>query len=100
MQTEIGVTWLSKRIKRIVNSRLATEPLALFDCAEAVVYVAKLLSESLNKSVSSFPVKCFVDNKSLVESMYSTKAVENEYLRINISVLRDMLASKDTLSVS
>ena len=32
--------------------------------------------------------------------MYSTKAVEDKYLRINISVLRDMLASKDIHSVS
>ena len=42
------------------------------------MYVAKLLSERLKKSVLSFPVKCFVDNKSLVESVYSTKAVEDK----------------------
>ena len=94
------VTWQSKRIKRVVKSTLAAETLALLDCAEAGVYVAKLLSESLKKSILSFPVKCFVDNKSLVESVYSTKAVEDKYLRINISVLRDMLASKDIHSVS
>ena len=41
------------------------------------MYVAKLLSESLKKSILSFSVKCFVDNKSL-ESVYSTKAVEDK----------------------
>ena len=36
-------------------------------------------------------VKCFVDNKSLVESLYSSKHVEDRRLRLDMAVIRDML---------
>lgn len=38
---------------------------------------------------------CFVDNKSLVESLYSTRNVDDKHLRINIAVLRDMIEKRD-----
>ena len=95
-----AITWQSKRVRRVVKSTLAAEALALLDCAEAGVYVAKLLADTLNVTIAAFPVKCFVDNKSLVDALYSTKAVEDKYLRINIAVLRDMLSQQDLHSVS
>ena len=36
-------------------------------------------------------MKCFVDNKSLVESVHSTRAIEDKQLRIDIAVLRNLL---------
>jgi hypothetical protein len=94
------ITWQSKRVRRVVKSTLAAETLALLDSAEAGLYIAKLLSESLNDTAISVTVKCFVDNRSLVDALYSTKAVEDKYLRINIAVLRDMLSKHDLHSVS
>ena len=44
-------------------------------------------------------VKCYVDNKSLVENLYSTKLVEDKQLRINIAVIRDMLERRDLSEV-
>ena len=40
-------------------------------------------------------VKCYVDNRSLVDALKSTTSVEDKSLRINIAVLRDMLQRKD-----
>lgn len=55
---------------------------------------------SLNAPISAFPVRCFVDNRSLVDSLYSTKAVDDKYLRINIAVLRDLLDKNELHNVT
>ena len=44
-------------------------------------------------------IKCFVDNKSLVENLYCTKLVDDKQLRINIAVIRDMLERGDLSEV-
>ena len=41
------------------------------------------------------PIKGFVDNKSLVDALASSKQVEDRRLRIDIAVLDDMLAKKE-----
>ena len=45
-------------------------------------------------------MKCFVDNKSLVEAAYSSKLVEDKHLRIDLAVLRDMLHRRELTSVA
>ena len=94
------IAWQSRRLRRIVKSTLAAETLALLDVAEAGIYLENLLCELLNLNPGRFPVKCYVDNKSLVEAVYSTKAVEDKQLRINIAILREMVSKTDVHSVS
>ena len=45
-------------------------------------------------------VNCYVDNKSLVDALSSTKSVEDRRLWIDLAVLEDMLAKKEISSVS
>ena len=94
-----AVTWQSRKVRRVVKSTLAAETLALLDAAEAGVYICTLLAEMLRVPSSQFPVKCFVDNRSLVDALYSTKLVQDKHLRINIAVLRDMISKTDVHSV-
>ena len=94
------VSWQSKRVRRVVKSTLAAETLAALDAAQAGVYISTLLAEVLNMTSTTFPVKCYVDNRSLVESLHSTKSVEDKHLRINMSVLRDMLSTRSLSTVS
>ena len=44
-------------------------------------------------------IKCFVDSKSLVETLNSTKNVDDRRLRIDIAVLRNMVENKEISSV-
>ena len=83
-----------------MKSTLAAETLAALDAAQAGVFTATLLAEILNVPVTSVPIKCFVDNRSLVEAAYSTKSVEDKHLRINIAVLRDMLCTRSVSTIS
>jgi len=41
------------------------------------------------------PVRCFVDNKSLVDAVYSSKRVEDRRLRLDIAVVVDMVEKGD-----
>ena len=94
------ISWQSRRVKRVVKSTLAAEALALVDAAQAGVFLAHLVSEVMYSSGNLQPVKCYVDNRSLVESLYSTKSVEDKHLRIEISVLRDMINTGQIAEVS
>jgi hypothetical protein len=92
------IAWQTKKIRRVVKSTLAAETLALLDCSEAAVFIVKLLSEiGVREQVN---VKCYVDNKNLVESLYSSHYVEDRRLRIDIAVLQDMMKRREIHSVS
>ena len=94
------VSWQSRKVRRVVKSTLAAETLALLDGAEAGILISSLITEVLCLGNKQPVVKCYVDNKSLVESVYSTKTIEDKHLRINMAVLRDMLSRGDLFSVS
>ena len=67
------VYWQSRRIRRVVKSTLAAETLALLECVEAAVYLSNIvlnLAQLANKKI-----RCFVDNKSLVDTLYSLKGL-------------------------
>ena len=80
----------------MVKCTIAAEALALLDGAEAAVLLSHMITEVACQPI----VKCFVDNRSLVDSVYSTKFVEDKHLRIDIAVLRDMVERKEIHSVS
>ena len=62
------------------------------------MYLANLITEVLCLECPPL-VKCYVDNKSLVENLYSTKLAEDKQLLINIAVIRDMLERRDLSEV-
>ena len=90
--------WQTRRLKRVVKSTLAAETMALLEGAEAGVYLANILKEVLGVKMAT--VSCITDNKSLVDSLYSTKRVDDKRLRIDMAVLRDMIDREEVFSVS
>ena len=70
------------------------------DAAEAGICLKATLKEILQLSGDSPIVKCYVDNKSLADSVYSTRLVQDKQLRVDISVLRDMIEQKNIHAVS
>ena len=91
------IMWKSRKVRRVVKSTLAAETLALLDAAESAVYIRRILEDiGLDSTV---PIRCLVDNKSLVDALRSMKMVEDKYLRINMACLKDMLNRGDVSSV-
>ena len=103
LKDEIGnrcpIMWKSKKIRRVVTSTLAAETLALLEVAESACYLSKIIEDIGIGMESKVKIKCFVDNKSLVESLGSMKKVENKYLRINMACIKEMIERGDILSV-
>ena len=91
------ILWQSRAIRRVVKSTLAAETLSLVECAENGVYLSLILQELTGTKID---VKCFVDNKSLVDSIHSSKSVDDRRLRVDIAVLRDMIERKELKEVS
>ena len=91
--------WQSRKIRRVVKSTLSAEALALLDCAEAAVYISAVLAE-LTFSQHKINVRCYIDNKSLLDALYSSKRIEDRRLRIDLAVLQDMLDRGELTSVA
>ena len=89
------LSWQSKKVRRVVKSTLAAETLALLDGVEASILFSSIIAEVLNLGENRPIVKCYVDNRSLVEAVYSTKVLEDKLLRINMAVLRDLLSRRE-----
>lgn len=83
------IYWQSKKIRRAVKSTFSAEALALLECAEMAVYLAKILHEI--SGCESLKIRCYTDNKSMVNALHSCRSVEDKRLRIDTAVLRDVL---------
>ena len=62
------------------------------------MYIVKIIESIILKP--GLKVNCYVDNKSLVNALSSTKRVEDRRLQIDLAVLEDVLAKKEISSVS
>ena len=89
------LTWHSNKIKRVVRSNLGAEGLSLCDGLEDAIQHRALLKELLNVNNFDLRILAFVDNKNLVESIYSTSLVENKRLRNDIGVIKENSENKN-----
>ena len=87
------IFWQTRKLKRVVKSTLAAETMALLEGAEASIYILGMLKQLL--SDCEIKIQCMTDNKSLYEALLSSKQVEDKRLRIDISVLDDLLARSE-----
>ena len=75
----------------------AAETLALLDCGKAAVFLSSVVYKLTEHRV---PIKCYVDNKSLVESLHSSKLDDDKQPRIDMAVIEDMMDQDEITSVS
>lgn len=90
------ISWQSRKVRRKVNSTLAAECLAAVEAAGACVHLRHVLKDIMNISElkdSDFPISILSDNRSLVDAVHTSTAIQNKWLQIDISVLRDALQS-------
>ena len=75
-----------------VCSTIAVEALSLIEGVEDAVYLKQLLLEFFPQR-SKVVIDAFIDNKSVIEAVYSTKSVDDKRLRIDISALKEYVSS-------
>ena len=86
------LSWHSRRIKRVVNSTLAAECLAAVEASDASIALCEMLSNMLG--YPKYLISLLSDNKSLVDNVHSSTAVDNKRLQIDVGILRDDLNQK------
>ena len=92
------IQWQSKKVKRVVESTMAAECLALLDGVENAYYFKTMFRELLDIDMK---IDCFVDNNSLVENVYSsTNVKEDKRLILDMCALKEMLEKKEIRSIN
>ena len=94
------ISWRSRKINRVVRSTLAAETLALTEAAEQGFYMRAILTELLGlHDKKCLPISAITDNQSLLNSIKSTKTVDDKLLLIDISCIREKLGNIELLNV-
>lgn len=86
--------WSSARIKRVVRSTLAAESLSASSACDSSLYLANLVKVVLNNTEDT-QVICITDNKSMFDSISTSKPTTEQRLRLDISALREMNEKKE-----
>ena len=90
----VPISWQSKRLYRVTKSPLASETLALCEGADAGFLVSSLVREIFNLP-SLPPVQCYTDNRSLTDTLVTTKVISDRRLRVDVARLREMISEKE-----
>ena len=71
------ITWNAHKIKRVVRSTLAAEALSLQEGLETGYYYREMLADILGFECKAINIEAYVDNRSVIEAIFSTKLVED-----------------------
>ena len=85
------ISWNANKIKRVVRSTLAAEMLSLQQGLEDALYARAILTDLLQKTPDNIPIVAYVDNKSVVEALGSTRMVDDKRLRVDVAAIKETL---------
>ena len=83
------ISWKSGKIRRIARSTLAAETFAMIDGINAAVFCRNLMAEVVGAAPN---IHCFTDSKSLVEAIFSSNAISDRRLRVDVAFIRSTVA--------
>ena len=88
------IIWQSKRLDRVTKSPLASEALSLGEAADAGFLVSTLVQEIFR--LPALPkVICYTDNRSLTDTLVTTRLIKDKRLRVDVSRLREMVTKEE-----
>ena len=72
------------------QSTIVTETLSLHERFESTFYYRKMLENILGLPHKTITTIAYVDNKSVIEAVGSTKLVDDTHLRVDIAAIQVM----------
>ena len=86
----------------VVKINLAAETLALEETLKECYMIRLILLEIFTKESNSglFPIHCYTDNKSLLDSVYSTKTLKEKRLKVDVRIIRERVDKKEIESIN
>jgi hypothetical protein len=87
------VAWRSRVISRVCRSAKTAETIALEDAIDMAIGLGRQIVQIQTGLIQDkpVPIRAYTDSKSLIESLKSTKQVDEEPTRLNIARLKDHL---------
>ena len=98
--TCVPILWKTNKLRRIVDSTLEAECIALGEGLKEAIYIREIIEEICNLGFKSVPLRAIVDNKNMVDAIHSTAPVEDKRLRRDVSKIKEMLNTGEVSSVS
>ena len=93
------IAWNAHKIKRVVRSTLAAETLGLEEGLEASYYYREMLASILGVKPRTVMIEAYVDNKSIIEAILSTRLVEDKRLRVDVAAIKESLQLHDVKTI-
>ena len=93
------LSWQANNTKGVVKSTIAAEALTLQEGIDDDIYLRTILTNLLGISHLSLPLEAYVDNRSVVESIHSTKLVDDKRLRLEVGALKESFATGEVSMV-
>ena len=95
-KTVVPILWKSKTIAQVVKSAKAAETRSADKAVEDSIYVARSIHELYTgeRGEKQIDVDLITDSKPLIDSLESTKQIDDKLLRPTIKFLKQMLDSK------
>ena len=85
-----------------MKSTLSAETLALEETLESCFMIRSSLCEVSSKEMHPdiFPAYCYTDNKSLIETVNSTKMLTEKRLKVDICIVREVSEKHEVKQIS
>ena len=86
------MVWQSRKLQRITRSTLSSECLAMVEAVDAAFLVMKQIEELFGVRL---PVMVYTDNKSLHQTVYSSRVLPDKSLRVNVWFIRQLINNQE-----
>jgi len=93
------LAWHTNKIKRVVRSTIAAEALSLQEGLECGYYYRQMLEDIMKLQRNIIPMIAYVDNKSVIDALNSTKLVDDKRLRIDIAAINESLSRNEVKDI-
>ena len=94
----VPLAWFSNKVKRVVGSMPTAKALILQEAVSPTIYLRAILAKIMGKKVKEIPIYSYVDSNNLYQAVYSTKFVEDKWLRLDIAQVQECI-KKEALQV-
>ena len=95
LKDELGqmspISWVSRKVRRVCRSTKSAETLSMLDAIDTSIWLSHILSELLGYTKV---ITVITDNEGLKDSAYSTTAVEEKRLRVEIASIRETIRDR------
>ena len=91
------IAWQSHRTKRIMNSALAAEAMALIEASKKAFWIRYIINEIF--PTIAIPAICLTDSKTLYHVVKSSKQIADKRFSIDLAMIKEKFENKEVENI-